>query len=95
MPLNECPRYDTEQSDGKVPVNAGALGNVEYPFIVSLPGPLWPGVGTLDRVLSMGQIELNWEPMLNRVVWNRSVFWHLNCVCMLNGTVWNRTVFDI
>ena len=26
---NECPGYDTKQSDGKVP----ALGDVEYPFI--------------------------------------------------------------
>ena len=25
----------------------------------SLPGPLWPKVKALDRVLSMGQIELN------------------------------------
>ena len=25
----------------------------------SLPGPLWPGVVAPDRVLSMGQIELN------------------------------------
>ena len=24
-----------------------------------LPGSLWPGVVALDRVLSMGQIELN------------------------------------
>ena len=26
-------RYDTKQSDGEVPVKAGALGNAEYPFI--------------------------------------------------------------
>ena len=31
----------------------------------SLPGPLWPGVVAPDRVLSMGQIELNCELMLN------------------------------
>ena len=27
--------------------------------LLSLPGPLWPGVVAPDRVLSMGQIELN------------------------------------
>ena len=31
----------------------------------SLPGPLWPGVVAPDRVLSMGQIELNCVLMLN------------------------------
>ena len=29
------------------------------PSLLSLPGPLWPGVVAPDRVLSMGQIELN------------------------------------
>ena len=28
------------------------------PLLLSLPGPLWPGVVAPDRVLSMGQIEL-------------------------------------
>ena len=28
------------------------------PSLSSLPGPVWPGVVALDRVLSMGQIEL-------------------------------------
>ena len=35
------------------------------PLLPSLPGPLWPGVIALDRVLSMGQIELNCILMLN------------------------------
>ena len=30
------------------------------PSLASLPGPLWPGVVALDKVLSMGQIELNY-----------------------------------
>ena len=56
---------------------------------------------TPDRVLSMGQIELNcfvWDgtvltfklctyAMLNWIVWNETVF------CMLNWIVWNRTVY--
>ena len=30
-----------------------------------LPGPLWPGLVAPDRVLYMGQIELNCVLMLN------------------------------
>ena len=40
----------------------------------SLPGPLWPGVVGLDRVLSMGQIELKCILMLKWIVLNRTVF---------------------
>ncbi len=47
-----CPGYDTQQFDGE------ALGMQSTPLLPSLPGPLWPGVLALDRVLSMGQIEL-------------------------------------
>ena len=35
----------------------GDLGNVEYPSLLLLPGPLWPGVVASERVLSMSQIE--------------------------------------
>ena len=48
-PTNQFPGYDTKQSEGE----DGALGNAEYPFIA-----IAPGVAALDRVLSMGQIEL-------------------------------------
>ena len=41
--------------------------------LLSLPGPLWLGVVAPDRVLSMGQIELNCELMLNRIVWDKTV----------------------
>ena len=33
-------------------------------LLLSLPGPLWPRVVAPDRVLSMGQIELNYVLML-------------------------------
>ena len=29
------------------------------PLVPSLTGPLWPGVVAADKVLSIGQIELN------------------------------------
>ena len=35
------------------------------PLLPSLPGPLWSRVVAPDRVLSMGQIELNYVLMLN------------------------------
>ena len=35
------------------------------PLLPSLSGPLWPGEVAPDRLLSMGQIELNCILMLN------------------------------
>ena len=87
--------------------NAGDLGNAEYPFVPSLPGSPWPGEVAPDRVLSMGQIELNYVLMLHWIAWNRAVLTFIlrtyatlnclkrNCFCMLNWTVWNRTAFKI
>ena len=37
---NECPRYDTKQSDGKVPVMLWEMWS--SPSLLSLQGPLWP-----------------------------------------------------
>ena len=42
-PPNECSGYDMKQSS-----NAGALANVEYPFIVIAPGFTLPGIGAPD-----------------------------------------------
>ena len=60
-PPNRYPGYDTKQSDGEVPVLLELWGMWSTPSLVSL----WPGVVALDRVLSMGQIELNCVLMLN------------------------------
>ena len=62
---NECPGYDTKQSDGEVPVMLELWEMQGTPSLPSLPIPLWPGVVAPDRVLSMGQIELNCVLMLN------------------------------
>ena len=48
-PSPDCPGYDTKQSDGEVP------GMWNTPSLPSLTDP----VIAPDRVLSMGQIELN------------------------------------
>ncbi len=56
--LNECPRYDTKQSDGEATVMLELWGMRSTSLLPLLPGPLWPRVEAPDRVLSMGQIEL-------------------------------------
>ena len=43
------------------------------PLLTLLPGLLWPGVVAPDRVQSLGQIELNYVPMLKGIAWNRIV----------------------
>ena len=57
-PPNKCPEYDTKQSDGEAPVILELWRMQSTPSLPLLPGPLWLGVVTLERVLSMGQIEL-------------------------------------
>ena len=52
-PPNECPGYDTKQSDGEVPAMLELWGIRSTPSLSSLPGPLWPGVVAPDRTLSM------------------------------------------
>ena len=51
---NECPRYDTKQSDGEVPAVLELWGLWSTPSLPSLPGPLWPGVVAPDRARSIG-----------------------------------------
>ena len=53
-PPNECPVYDTKQSDAKVPVMLGFWGMQSTPSLLLLPGPLWPEMVARDRALSMG-----------------------------------------
>ena len=63
---NECPRYDTKQSDGKASVMLELWELQSSSSLPSLPGPLWLGV----VALSMGQIELNCVITLDWIVWN-------------------------
>ena len=62
---NECPRYNSKQSDGEVPIMLEIWEMWSTPSLLLLPGPLWPGVVATDRVLSMDQIEQNCALMLN------------------------------
>ena len=77
-PRNEYPGYDTKQSDGEVPVILELWRMQSTPSLLSLPGPLWPGVIAPDRVLSMGQIEVNCVFTLNWIAWNRTVYMFKN-----------------
>ena len=55
---NECPGYDTKQSDGEAVVKLEIWGMRSTLSLPSLSGPLWPGLVAPDRVLSIGQIQL-------------------------------------
>ena len=55
---NQCPVYDAKQSDVETPVMLKLWGIWNTPSLPSLPGSFWPRVVVIDRVLSMGQIEL-------------------------------------
>ena len=104
---NECPAYDTKQSDGNVPIMLHLWGMWSTLSLLSLPGPLWPEMVAPDRVLSMVQIKLNSVLMLNWIAWNIAVFTFklhtyakLNCLkwiyfCMLDWIVRNRTVWHL
>ena len=53
-PPNECPWYDTKQSDGEVLAVLELWGMRSTPSLLLLPGPLCPGVVAPERALSMG-----------------------------------------
>ena len=55
---NECPVYDTKQSDGEVPVVLELWGMRSTPLLPLLPGPLLPGVVAPDKAQFMSWIEL-------------------------------------
>ena len=60
--------YDTKPSDGEASLMLELWGMQRTHLLPSLPGLLWPGVVAPDKVLSMGQIELNCILMLNCIV---------------------------
>ena len=53
------PGYNTKQADGEAPVILELWGMRSTPLLPSLPGPLRFGVVAPDRVLPIGQMELN------------------------------------
>ena len=73
-PPNKCPGYDTKQSDGEASVILELWRMRSTPSLPLLPGSLLPWLVATNRVLSMGQIELNNVLTLNLIVWNRTIF---------------------
>ena len=67
-PLPTSVLYMTLSIDGEAPVMLELLGMGSTPLLLSLPGPLYPGVVAPDRVLSIGQIELNCILILDSIV---------------------------
>ena len=62
IPSNECPAYNAKQSDGKTGVMLELLRMRRTLLLPSLLVPLWTGY---DRVISMGEIDVNCALMLN------------------------------
>ena len=50
---NDCPWYDSKQSNGEALVMVELWGMRGTHLLPSLPGPLWPGVVAPNNVLSM------------------------------------------
>ena len=64
-PPNECPGYDTKQSDGGCTVMLELWGVAEFSLHYH-HSQEWPGVVAIDRVYYLlGQIELNCVLMLS------------------------------
>ena len=64
-PPNECPGYDTKQSDGEVPAMLELWEMWSTPLLPSHPGPLWPGVVAPDKGPIYGLNRTNSILMLN------------------------------
>ena len=58
-PPNECPVYDTKQSDGEVPAMLKLWGMRSTPSLPFLPGPLWPRVEAPDKGPICGLNRIN------------------------------------
>ena len=65
-PFNECPRYDTKQSDGDVPVMLELWGMWNIPLLPLLSGPLWLGIVAIGS----NRTKLCTYAKLNSLKWN-------------------------
>ena len=70
----KTPRKSVLDMAGEAPVTLELWVTRSIPSLPSLPGPFWLGVVAPDRVLCIGQIEVNYILMLNWIFWNRTVF---------------------
>ena len=80
--------YDTKQFDREAAIMLQIWGMRLTILLPFLPGPLLPSVIAPDRVLSMGQIELNCVLMLNWIAWNRTVYMNIMDSALKNYNGW-------
>ena len=106
-PPNECPGYDTKQSNGEVPAMLELWGMRSTPSLPSLPDPLWPGVVVPDKGPIYGlnrtkpcffhYTERHTHAKLNilkyKCFWQLNRAYILNRMLVLNWIISNRTVF--
>ena len=78
---NECPRYNTKNSDSGVPTMLELWGMRSAPSLPLLSGPLWPGKVAPNKLNITNSIF-----MLNWIVWIWTVW--------LKWIAWNRNIFD-
>ena len=74
---NECPRYDTKQSDGEVPVMLGLWGMQTTPLLSLLPGLIHGSNRTKMRIHVILGLWWMWStlslPLLPCPLWPRMV----------------------
>ena len=75
---NECPGYDTKQSDGEVPIILELWEMQSIPSLPSPQDPLWLGEVAPDKGPIYGSNRTNCALTLNWIVWNRTVYMHKN-----------------
>ena len=56
-PLNECPRYDTKQSDDEVPVMLELWGMQSTLSLPSILDPLWPGLNRIKLNFCLTELQ--------------------------------------
>ncbi len=54
---NECPGYNTKQSDGEVPVMLEPWGIRSTSSLPLFPGPLWPGMVAPEHILKLDKFQ--------------------------------------
>ena len=106
-PPNECPVYDTKQSDVEVPVMLVLWVLRSTSLLSLLPGPLWSGVVIPDKVPVYGSnrtklwfreftdFEFKLRKYAKLILLEIKLFNHQNCVHILNWIIWNKTAFKL
>ena len=77
---NECPGYDTKQSDGEVSVMLELWGMRSIPSLPSLPVPLWPRVVVPDKGSIYGLYKIKSWVEFTGLACKLRIYAGLNCL---------------